>query len=170
MGGENADRLRGAERQPTGPVTSELDTAGHTVVNILEDVVAREPRYGNATDDGVIHVRPKAAVSDASDVLNQVIARFELDGVTLDQALREVRFALHPELRGGGIMGSSIGPSTLGVRRFSVRVQSTTVCGVLDAIVKAHGAASWSVTYRTEDGRPYAQFTFHAFDGSGITG
>ena len=42
--------------------------------------------------------------------------------------------------------------------------------GILDAIVKAHGASSWSVTYAPDSvaARPY-RISFHTFDGWGTT-
>lgn len=153
-----------------GPSASELDTAGRSVGDILNDILTREPRYGIANDEGVIHLRPRAAVADASNVLNQPIARFEMTNVSLTHTLTEVRFAVQPELQRGGSMGGSMVPSALGARRFSVRIQATSLRGVLDAIVKAHGAASWSVTYRLDNGQLLAQVSFHTFDGWSITG
>ncbi|MFN7982430.1 MAG: hypothetical protein U0Q11_11275 [Vicinamibacterales bacterium] len=152
-----------------GPIAPGVDTPGRTVADILNDIVAREPRYVYTSDDGVIHVRPKAAVLDPSNVLNQAVTRFDIDRASLVEALREVRFAAQPELRGRGSSAGSMTPSTLGQRTFSVRAQSTTVRGVLDAVVKAHGAASWSVTYSGNGARDF-QFTFHTFDGWSISG
>ena len=95
---------------------------------------------------------------------------FLLADTTLQLALREVHFSLRPDSRQGGIAGSGSGPTALGLRRFTVRVEQTTVQGILDAIVKAHGASSWSVTYAPDSvaARPY-RISFHSFDGWGTT-
>jgi len=155
--------------QPAPP-ESTLKTEGRTIEQILNEIVARQPRYLWTIDDGVVHLRPKTAVADSANVLNHVIEEFVVDRATLREALREVHFTLRPELRGGGIVGSGPGPSALGLRRFSVSLASTTVQGVLDAIVKVHGASSWSVTYVADAGaaRPY-RISFHTFDGWSTT-
>jgi hypothetical protein len=54
------------------------------------------------------------------------------------------------------------------LRRFNVTISNTTVLGVLDAIVIAHGAASWHVTYMDDPRWPY-RIGFGTFDGWGKT-
>jgi hypothetical protein len=56
------------------------------------------------------------------------------------------------------------------VSRFTVNVRQATVQGILDAIVKAHGASSWHVMYEADSGiqREY-RIGFDTFDGWGIT-
>jgi hypothetical protein len=163
------EALRDEPWQP-GASPSTLETAGRTVSAILSDIIGQAPRYGYALDDGVIHVQPTASAADAANILNQPIAKFEIDRASLTQALREIRVALQPSLRNEGSAGGGMGPSALGARPTSVRVQATTVRGVLDAIVKAHGAASWSVTYRLESGQLIPLISFHTFDGWSVTG
>jgi hypothetical protein len=58
----------------------------------------------------------------------------------------------------------------MGLRRFSVSEANTTIIGVLDAIVKAHGSSSWQATYG--DGNqsvPTLRLSFNTFDGWGTT-
>lgn len=155
--------------QPAPPRRT-INVEGQTVEQVLNAIVALQPRYGWSEDDGVIHVRPKTAVADLNNVVNRPIEMFVLADTTLQLALREVHFSLRPESRQGGITGSGPGPSALGLRRFTVGVEQTTVQGILDAIVKAHGASSWSVTYAPDSGaaRPY-RISFHTFDGWGTT-
>jgi hypothetical protein len=150
------------------PRSGELQLGGHTVAEALDKIVAGQPRYGWSEENGVIHLRPKAARADANNLLNRSVATFELHDVTLTDALHEVHFYLRPELRGGGILGSGPGPRELGLRRFNVTMSNTTVLGVLDAIVIAHGAASWHVTYVDDPRWPY-QIGFGTFDGWGKT-
>ncbi len=142
----------------------ELHLGGDTVANALDRIVATQPRYVWSEENRVIHLRPKTARTDEKGVLNQSIIAFELHDVTIGEALREVHFHLRPELRGGGIVGSGPAPKQLGLRRFSVEVSNTTVLGLLDAIVIAHGAASWHVTYTTDPRWPY-RIGFATFDG-----
>ena len=150
------------------PVASSFDTAGRNVDDVLDEIVAREPRYGWSSEGGVIHVRPRESVFDPGDLLNLDITGFEVDSMTLAQALREVRYALEPGLRSGG-WGSSGGSSPLLRRAFNVRRGPTNVQSVLDAIVSAHGAASWSVTYTGDGSDQRGHITFHTFDGFGVT-
>ena len=103
------------------PALSEIPTEGRTLADLLNEIVRREPRYSWTNQDGFIHVRPITAVSDPTDVLSRPIARFEFADKTLTEALREVRYALQPELRGGGTGGSGMSPTPLGQRTFSVR-------------------------------------------------
>jgi hypothetical protein len=151
------------------PTKSSVETGGHTIAEILNEIVARQPRYAWTLDDGVIHLRPKASAADPGNILNREVEEFAVDQATLQQALQEVHFTLRPGLRGGGIVGSGPAPSTLGLRHFSVRLRSSTVQGVLDAIVKAHGASSWSLTYTGTEGARQYRITFHTFDGWGTT-
>jgi hypothetical protein len=156
----------GDERLPPMPPAFTLKTEGQTVRQLLDAIVVRQPRYSWTVDNGVVHLRPTAAVTDTANVLNQRIEGFAVDDVTLGTALREIHFTLRPEARKGAIVGAGPGPSALGLHRFSVVVGPTTIQGVLDAIVKAHGASSWSVTYASVVGlaRPY-RISFHTFDG-----
>ena len=155
--------------QPAPPSRT-INVEGQTVEQVLNAIVALQPRYGWSEDDGVIHLRPKIAVADPNNVLNRPIEMFVLKDTTLQLALREVHFSLRPESRQGGIIGSGPGPTPLGLRRFTVSVEQTSVQGILDAIVKAHEASSWSVTYASDSGaaRPY-RISFHTFDGWGAT-
>lgn len=162
--------FEGLQNDPFEPAESsgELHLGGYSVAEALDKIVAAEPRYRWTEDNGVIHLRPKGARADTDDVLNHAVAAFELHGVTLTQALREVRFYLHPESRGGGIVGAGPAPRQLGLHRFNVTVSDTTVCGLLDAIVIAHGASSWHVTYTNDFRWPY-HIGFGTFDGWGTT-
>jgi hypothetical protein len=155
--------------QPAPP-TSTINVEGQTVEQVLDAIVAQQPRYRWSEDDGVIHLRPKTAVVDPNNILNRAVETFVLEGTTLQQAQRDLHFNLRPELRQGAIAGSGPAPTALGLRRFSVNVSETTVLGVLDAIVKAHGASSWHVTYKPDYSTivPY-RFGFDTFDGWGTT-
>jgi len=143
-------------------------TAGRTIEEILGDVVAREPRYTWTLDDGVVHLRLATAISDRGNVLNQEITEFAVNDVTLQQARRELHDTLHPESRGAVVITTGLAPAALGLRRFSVRTGPTTVLGALDAIVKAHGASSWSLTYDGQGARRY-RISLHVFDGWSTT-
>jgi hypothetical protein len=152
------------------PGARALAVAGLTIEEVLDAITTQEPRYRWSEDDGVIHLRPGVAFEDPRNVVNRRIDSFTMDNTTLPRALREVQLTLHPEWRQSGIVGSGPAPTALGVKVFTVEVEHTTVGGVLDAIVKAHGAASWSVTYdRDSNERVVSKISFHTFDGWGIT-
>jgi len=67
--------------QPTAPDSS-IRTEGETIEQLLDAIVAREPRYLWTVDNGVIHLRPRAAVADPDNILNQGIEGFAIDGAT----------------------------------------------------------------------------------------
>lgn len=155
--------------QPAPPSRT-INVEGQTVEQVLNAIVALQPRYGWSEDDGVIHLRPKTAVADPNNVLNRPIEMFVLDDTTLQLALREIHFNLRPALRQGGIAGSGAPPTALGLHRFSISMKKTTVLDVLDAIVKAHGASSWHVTYMPDYSTIVSyRFGFDTFDGWGMT-
>jgi hypothetical protein len=160
MGFEGLDEDAMVTAAPSG----ELHFGGDRVGEALDKIVARQPRYSWSEEHGVIHLRPTAARTDERALLSQPIAAFELHDVTLSEALLEVRFHLRPELRGAGILGSGPQPRQLGLQRFSVAVANTTLLGLLDAIILAHGAASWHVTYTNDPRSPYS-VGFATFDG-----
>ncbi len=163
------EALPDAPWQPA-PSEASIRTAGLTLFEILDAIVTRQPRYQWSLDDGVVHLRPKIAIEDPGNILNRPLDEFVLNDATLPVALREIRFALGPEARQGGILGSGPGPSALGRRRFSVSLGRTTLLAALDAIVKAHGASSWRVTYEEDRGVPYPdRISFQTFDGWGAT-
>ena len=118
-------------------------------------------------ENGVVHLRPKAARAGLNGLLNRPVTTFELRDVTLIDALHEVHFYLRPELRGGGIAGSGPPPREL-VCDGLAWLSQTRRLGLLDAIVIAHGAASWHVTY-TDDARWPYRIGFGTFDGWGQT-
>jgi hypothetical protein len=162
--------FEGLDDDPFGlaPSSGELQFGGDTLAEALEKIVVRQPHYRWSQENCVIHLRPRTARVDPNNLLNRPVEALELHGVTLSEALHEVHLYLRPELRGRGIVGSGPGPRELGLRRFSVTVSRTTVLGLLDAIVVAHSAASWHVTYTNDPQWPY-QIGFGTFDGWGQT-
>jgi hypothetical protein len=174
--------LAGAARVPIGyealayepdepvPARSTLSTKDRTVGQVLDLITTYDPRYTWRENDGVIHLRPVTSLDDPRDTLNQPVASFVLEDARLSDALREVQFRLHPDWRNGGRVGSGPSPTRMGLRRFSVNETNTTILGVLDAIVKAHGSSSWQATYG--DGSqsvPALRLSFSTFDGWGTT-
>jgi hypothetical protein len=158
--------------EPNEPVPprSTVGTHERTVRQVLDAITTHDPRYAWQEDNGVIHVRPLTSLDDPRDALNQPVASFVLDNAQLGDALREVQFLLHPDWRNGGILGSGPSPTAMGLRRFSVREVNTTLIGLLDAIVKAHGSSSWQATYADANQPvPALRLTFSTFDGWGTT-
>jgi hypothetical protein len=152
--------------QPT-PAATTLNVMGKTVEEMLDALVARDVRYSWSEENAVLHLRPRASRRDSNSPLNRKIDAFAVRDVTLADASHEIHFLLQPELRGLVIVGSGIAAHQLGLRRFDVNIANTTVLGVLDAIVMAHGASSWHVTYsQTGD---WLHIGFDTFDGWGTT-
>ena len=152
------------EPSETTSPAGELALGGGSIADALDKIVARQPAYSWSQENRVIHLRPKTMRLDGNSLLNQPIDAFELHDVTLSEALREVHFHLRPELRHRGVVGSGPGPRQLGLQRFSVAVSRVPLLELLDAIVVAHGAANWHVTYTNDLQWPY-RIGFATFDG-----
>jgi hypothetical protein len=152
------------------PARSRVSTHERTVRQVLDVIITHDPRYTWQEDNGVIHLRPLTSLDDPRNALTQPVAWFVLDDARLGDALREVQFLLHPDWRNGGSLGSGPSPTAMGLRRFSVREAHTTILGLLDAIVKAHGSSSWQVTYAdANQPAPALRLSFSTFDGWGTT-
>jgi hypothetical protein len=157
-----------APAQP--PRAARFDMTGATVREALDTLVRSDPRYLWQSMDGVIVVRPVLASADPHNLLNQPVRDIDWQGVTAEEALRNVRRLIH---------GSSNVPSTLPEsdhdgRRLSVRVRSGSVLDVLNEIVRAHGELMWSVVYVGHQPRGVVQIgpeiSIRWLDGHGIGG
>ena len=118
---------------------------GKTVREALDLLVANDPRYTWSEANGVIVVRPLAAISDSSDPLNAPIANVAWSDITVPQALSGVATLL-----AGGTTPSEPNEARFDDRVFSVAVGSGSLLDVLVDAARAHGALVWSVPDTTQ--------------------
>jgi hypothetical protein len=126
----------------------------------LDEFVAANPGYAWATSGLLVHVQPSRAVEDAADWLNAPVASFALSGAAVRDALVALRRLFDPGYDGSRVVAGRMPPMQASAasqprermeqaqdRRFDVSLQGVRVREVLDAIVLAHGEASWLVSF-----------------------
>jgi hypothetical protein len=146
-----------------------LNLRGLTVGQAIEKLVALDPRYRVVQRDGVVVLRPVAAWADAANMLNFTAGSFVLGDTTLGGALDAVASAITGNPRRDAL--ENMGTRTeQGARKFSVTTGAASAGETLDAIVRAHGAASWEMREGEPDreGKSFRSLFFRTFDGSGI--
>lgn len=172
-----------ANSQSSSPTSQarKLDVNGMTVKEALDLLVAQDARYQWSEENGVIHVWPREPFADPDHALDHALTTFvesvSLHDVTLASALTASYKLIQAARRkepSARLVDRSIptSSSAQAVRRFNVKVNTGTIRDVLDAIVRAHGAASWFVTYVDRD--PSSRLDgprlgFMTFDGSGMS-
>jgi hypothetical protein len=143
-----------ALRVPAGaealPVRCTLDSPASIVERVplismhlkdaLDVLVKADPRYLWMESDGVIIVRPSSAWANDKHFLNTVIDRYELADDNIGAALDAILARFRPP----GHAGAEI---MAGVGRLTLSLGPISVLEALDAVVRAHGAAHWSVVY-----------------------
>jgi hypothetical protein len=141
---------------------------GVSVREAFDKLIQLDPRYSWTESNGVLVIRPVLAAHDPSHFLHQTIS-LNLVDERLSGALRAIQTALSPFLPPGGDQFGFRTPE--GNRRFSVRLNTTSVLEALNASVRAHGSMWWEVRYCQPTARyEYASIGFNTFDGSGLRG
>jgi hypothetical protein len=151
----------------SGPPSEFVSLAGLTARDALDRAVELDPRYRWIEMDGVIVVRPVAAWDDPQHFLHRTGSSFTVDDQPIGGATNILADALgwvHPDFAAPPSGGRT--PDAL--RHFSLALGATSIIGALNAIVRTHGALSWSVAYcRPERREEYASVVFTTFDLGG---
>ena len=104
--------------------------------DVLDAVIAADPRYEWREDDGVIVMRPVEAWNDQASALNNTV-----DGVKLEDVVASDLFPVLARLLGVLPNHLRLGDT----RRFSVETPAnSTLLQTLNAMVRAHGSLSWA--------------------------
>ncbi len=104
--------------------------------DVLDAVIAADPRYEWREDDGVIVVRPVEAWNDQASALNNGV-----EGVKLEDVVASDLFPVLARLLGVPTTHLALGDT----RRFSVETPgNSTLLHTLNAMVRAHGSLSWA--------------------------
>jgi hypothetical protein len=154
-------------RQPLAPA-ERVTLTGLTAREALDRLVKIDPRYHWTETNGVVVIRPLKAWDDRSHFLHRIVSSFHIDAKNYAAALHAVQVAL-----GGPTIAN---PDDLGRRTahgsapISVHLDTaTSAYEALNAIVRAHGALRWRVTYCTEEARhEFATIWMDTYDGSGL--
>jgi len=104
--------------------------------DVLDAVIAADPRYEWREDDGVIVIRPLEAWNDQVSALNNTV-----EGVKLEDVVASDLFPVIARLLGVLPNHLRLGDS----RRFSVETPAnSTLLQTLNGMVRAHGSLSWA--------------------------
>ncbi len=120
---------------------------GRTIAAVLDDVVARDPRYRWEERNGVIVVRPAAAWDDKTHFLEARTASFVYDNLTSVYAWRLVQHAIRSdrESRPPANEFAEVDPAR---EPFDVRLKdSPSILDVLSEIARVHGHLLWELEY-----------------------
>ena len=128
----------------------------------LDLLVKTDPRYRWMESDGVIVVRPSSAWTNDKHFLNTLIDRYELKDDNIGAALDAILARFKPPGHAGAEIMAGVGSLTLSLGPISV-------LEALDAVVRMHGAAHWSVVYCLPEVAPdVAMLNLMTYDKRGI--
>jgi hypothetical protein len=139
--------LAGAARVPMGfeaalpnsPRSWKIEASGRRLREVLDAIVAEDPRYEWREDNGVVVVRPAAAWTEREDVLYRAIGAIRFDDIGVAEALRLAAemFGSEPETFQRDDMGDA--------KRFNVDLPPGTILEALNGLVRAHGGLTWGL-------------------------
>jgi hypothetical protein len=146
-------------RSPETTRKISLSWKNASVQHMLEVLVSGQGGYRLAvSDDGVVHVFPISAHSNAQDFLNLTIERFELHNEVLEVASHRLRDLIRAKLSGPSSqsqtpagMGFSQG-AQVGDPEFSLELRQVPVREVLDRLALASDRKIWVVTFASGKG------------------
>lgn len=140
---------------------------GLTVGDVLNQLISADPRYWWFEQDGVIVVRPVQAWADREHFLHRTVASFSVLDEHIGGALDTVSTALGPYRTSRGSPHALRTPEAN--RPISVQLGATSILNALTAVVRAHGAALWRLTYCRPTARhEHATIWLEAHDGGGL--
>lgn len=138
MGLEYVDRL--AVTQPLA-----LKTRHESLRRVIELLVAQLPGYRVAFSGGLVDVYSPAARDNPSNVLNTVLADFQVSNADTHRASAELAAGLARELDPHSMVVNSIATGQWGDETVSVRLRGKKIYEILNAITAQNGSALWCV-------------------------
>jgi hypothetical protein len=130
-------------RAPPPNVSERLSLGGMTAREAMDALVRIDSHYRWVESGGVLVLRPVDAWDGANHFLHRTVASFGFSDANVNGAVSAVQKALGPWR-----FAPAERPTTeFGARRFSLTLGATSILEALSAVVRAHGALSWHVTY-----------------------
>jgi hypothetical protein len=120
-----------------------LPLAGLHVRDALDKLTALDSRYRWAESDGVIVLRPAIAWADPNHFLHSTFPSFHVH----DQRLGGAMVDLDKAFGSPRSLDQDLRSWALDDRRFSVNENAISIIETLNAIVRAHGSATWEIDY-----------------------
>ncbi len=147
-----------AQDSPTGQILA----TGRTLREVLDAMIAVDPRYQWREMDGVIVIRPAAAWNDPDNLLFRMVAPIRMVDVPSAEAVGR----LAREVGNGDPFGD-----VFGGKRLSLDLPQGTVLDLANAIVRAHGELTWELQPEPAQDAARAgyrySFMFHVLGGTG---
>jgi hypothetical protein len=144
---------------PPRPSISRITATGRRVRDVLDAMIAVDPRYEWREMHGVIVIRPAAAWYDPESLLFRPVPPIEMIDVLTGEAIARLGRELGRE-------DAAAFPET---RRISLDLPPGTILDFANAIVRAHGELTWTLAPTEPDGvlsYPYV-LTFGIVGGGG---
>jgi hypothetical protein len=142
----------------------EFTATGRTLRDVLDALVARDPRYEWREMDGVVVMRPVRAWSDPNNPLFSVVADVQVDDQTMTEAARAVLISL-----GAADQTHMTFPDS---KRVSLSAWHASAIELLNAFVRAHGSLAWAYQPGDRDQVRATdlahQVTFYIAGGTGL--
>jgi hypothetical protein len=135
---------------------------GRTIAVILDDLVARDPRYRWEERNGVVLVRPAPAWNDVTHFLEERVDSFVHDDLTSAYAWRLVQHAIRGETdsKPPSLRASDV-DSVRGLIKVH-RDQSPSILDVLSELARVHGHLLWELEYcEAQASRQSAMLAFY---------
>ena len=163
--------LANATRVPMGieflgpgnpPRSAEIPATGRTLREVLDAMVAIDPRYEWREMDGVIVIRPTASWNDPQSLLFRLVPGERMDDVSPQEAVERLARQLGHNGRLGGIPGGKL---------LSIDAPQGTVLDFANTIVRAHGEMIWTLEPTTRLGASAGYrhtFNFGTMGGGGL--
>lgn len=145
-----------------------LTLQGATVKDVLDGIILQDPRYTyEVIDSRLIHVFPREARTDPSNLLNIRVKRFRVSDAPYDRVLKypqyhiaELEVELMRRSKAGGYVASMMGGAD--APRISLDLQDVTVRDVLNRIAQKtekfpgplFGPTGWIYTFRVDTSVP----------------
>jgi hypothetical protein len=141
---------------------------GLTVGEALERLKAFDPRYHWIESGGILIVRPIDAWGDGEHFLHEPIGEFRVEEESIQAALDRIRGVLS-NWRRRSLLTDFPARTEQGAWPISVDLSASSAILALDAIVRAHGAATWTVRYCKPEARAeYATIGVRTHDNGGF--
>jgi hypothetical protein len=144
------------------PPSREIPATGRTLREVLDAMVAVDPRYEWRELEGVIVIRPVASWTDPNHALFRIVGPVRMIDVSPQEAVQRLARELgypHPLSFPGG-------------KSLTLDLPQGSVLDLANAIVRAHGELTWTLEPEppldgAKMGYKYT-FTFSVMGGSGL--
>ena len=144
------------------PRSAEIPATGRTLREVLDAMVAIDPRYEWREMDGVIVIRPTASWNDPQSLLFRLVPGERMHDVSPQEAVERLARQLGHNGRLVGIPGGKL---------LSIDAPQGTVLDFANTIVRAHGEMIWTLEPTTRLGASAGYrytFNFGTMGGGGL--